>query len=253
MKKLFLIALLLGMSTTICHSQVKISVQGGTGLTGITKSKNYNADFGYRFGVDFNFPINQTWSIQTGLQLLNRSYSFKDNMSHKVNLSFVTGIKELRYHLFLDSKINALYLQIPIKTAIYFPVSNQCGIRFSIGPYIAYGIGGKINNASRLDTYITHTRALFDNGSLLQTDESSENTFGNDGLKRIDLGINIGSDFRYKQFFFGISAEYGLLPINKECPEDLFNYAFELDQKVISPHNIGVEFHVGFCFSVGKR
>ena len=30
MKKHLLIALVLGLSTTICHSQVKISVQGGT-------------------------------------------------------------------------------------------------------------------------------------------------------------------------------------------------------------------------------
>ena len=50
MKKQLLIALLLGLSTTICHSQVKINVQGGTGLTGITKNENYNANFGYRFG-----------------------------------------------------------------------------------------------------------------------------------------------------------------------------------------------------------
>ena len=48
MKKQLLIALLLGLSTTICHSQVKINVQGGTGLTGITKNENYNANFGYR-------------------------------------------------------------------------------------------------------------------------------------------------------------------------------------------------------------
>ena len=51
MKKHLLIALVLGLSTTICHSQVKISVQGGTGLTGITQNENYNANFGYRFGV----------------------------------------------------------------------------------------------------------------------------------------------------------------------------------------------------------
>ena len=44
MKKHLLIALVLGLSTTICHSQVKISVQGGTGLTGITQNENYNAD-----------------------------------------------------------------------------------------------------------------------------------------------------------------------------------------------------------------
>ena len=36
MKKHLLIALVLGLSTTICHSQVKISVQGGTGSVSYT-------------------------------------------------------------------------------------------------------------------------------------------------------------------------------------------------------------------------
>lgn len=252
MKRLFLLGVLLILSVSICYSQVEISVQGGAGLNGITKNENYNVDLGYRFGVGFNFPINPTWSIQTGVQFLNRNYSFKDNVSHEVTVAQATGIKDLRFHLFLDSKINALYLQIPIKTAIYLPVNNQCGIQFSAGPYIAYGVGGKMNNTSKLDIYITPTRSLYDVNSLLQTGESSEKTFGNDGLKRIDLGISIGTDFKYRQFFLGVSAEYGLFPINKEFPEDLFNYAFETNQRMTSPHNFGIELHVGYCFKSSK-
>ena len=34
--------------------------------------------FGYRFGVGVEFPIDKTWSMQTGLQLLNRSYSIDE-------------------------------------------------------------------------------------------------------------------------------------------------------------------------------
>ena len=43
MKKHVLLVLLLGLTTSFCYSQVKVSVQGGAGFSGITKDKNYKA------------------------------------------------------------------------------------------------------------------------------------------------------------------------------------------------------------------
>ena len=51
MKKQLLIALLLGLSTTICHSQVKINFQGCTVLTWIYKNENYNSNLVFCLGV----------------------------------------------------------------------------------------------------------------------------------------------------------------------------------------------------------
>ena len=45
----------------------------------------------------------------------------------------------------------------------------------------------------------------------------------NDGLKRLDIGLSLGVDFKYKQLFAGIGAEYGFLPIDKEFPKDIFH------------------------------
>ena len=130
MKKHLLIALVLGLSTTICHSQVKISVQGGTGLTGITQNENYNANFGYRFGVGVEFPIDKTWSMQTGLQFLNRSYSIDEGITA---LGTNEEGKQIYMVLGIDSKINGIYLQVPIKVAAYLPLNNNCGFQFKIG------------------------------------------------------------------------------------------------------------------------
>ncbi|MBV3637722.1 MULTISPECIES: hypothetical protein [Bacteroides] len=54
MKKHVLLVLFLSLVTSFCYSQVKVSVQGGAGFNGITKDKNYKADFGYRFGICFS-------------------------------------------------------------------------------------------------------------------------------------------------------------------------------------------------------
>ena len=69
----------------------------------------------------------------------------------------------------------------------------------------------------------------------------------NDGLKRLDIGLSLGVDFKYKQLFAGIGAEYGFLPIDKEFPKDIFKYSIQENQTLVSPRNIGIEFHVGFC------
>ena len=253
MKKQLLIALLLGLSTTICHSQVKINVQGGTGLTGITKNENYNANFGYRFGVGVELPIDKTLSMQTGLQFLNRSYSVDEGITA---LGTNEEGKQTYMVLGIDSKINGIYLQVPIKVAAYLPLNNNCGFQFSGGPYIAYGIGGK----SKVN-WILASQEKIDSDDLtsggdnrLMEGKTTHKTFDkNDGLKRLDIGLSLGVDFKYKQLFAGIGAEYGLLPIDKEFPKDLFKYSFQEDQTLVSPHNIGIEFHVGFCFNAGKR
>ena len=256
MKKHLLIALVLGLSTTICHSQVKISVQGGTGLTGITQNENYNANFGYRFGVGVEFPIDKTWSMQTGLQLLNRSYSIDEAVTA---LGITETGKQIYMGLGIDSKINGIYLQVPIKVAAYLPLNNNCGLQFSGGPYIALGIGGKsklnwvlaTNERYDDDDFITPSEG---NGATLVNGEATHKTFDkNEGLKCLDIGLSLGVDFKYKCLFAGIGAEYSLLPIDKEFPKDLFKYSFQEDQTLVSPHNIGIEFHVGFCFIAGKR
>ena len=101
------------------------------------------------------------------------------------------------------------------------------------------------------DDFITPSEG---NGATLVNGEATHKTFDkNDGLKRLDIGLSLGVDFKYKSFFAGIGAEYGFLPIDKEFPKDLFKYSIQENQTLVSPHNTGIEFHVGFCFSVGKR
>ncbi|WP_291528145.1 porin family protein [Bacteroides sp. UBA939] len=257
MKRLTVLALLLSITACICHSQVKISVQGGTGLTGITKNENYKANFGYRFGVGVEFPIDQTWSIQTGLQFLNRSYSFDEGV---MALGSNEEGEQTLIALYIDSKMNAIYLQVPIKVAAYLPLNDKCGLQFSAGPYIAYGVGGESYLKWLLVTQV-HPDPNVDisdlndspNRSSVRKGEQSHKTFTKDGgLKRLDIGLGLGVDFKYKRFFAGIGAEYGFLPIDKEFPKELFRYTLQEDQTLVSPRNIGIELHVGFCFSLGK-
>ena len=147
----------------------------------------------------------------------------------------------------LDSKTDALYLQVPIKIAAYLPLNDNCGLQLSAGPYIAYGVGDKNRLKWTLATQIFNQNDLsHDIGNSLEVYERNEE------LEQFDLGLSLGVDFKYKRFFAGIGAEYGFRPIGRELPKDITKYVFEGDETVVSPRNIGIELHVGFSFSTGK-
>lgn len=252
MKKRSLIAVLLSLCFIIGQAQTKISVQGGIGLNGITKNENYDVKMGYRFGIGVEFPFNPTWSLQTGVQLLNRNYGFDKGVEF-------TGINEegndIMAILGVDAKTNAIYIQVPIKVAAFLPINNNCGLQFSAGPYLAYGTGGKSSIDWKLVSAVrlpSGTELIPGGNTKLLEGYTQTNTFGKEGIKRIDLGLSLGLDFKYKDLFAGFGIEYGLLPIDKEFPDDVFKTILQQNEKLVSPHNYGIEIHVGYCLPLNK-
>ena len=58
--------------------------------------------------------------------------------------------------------------------------------------------------------------------------------------------------FKYKSFFVGGAVEYGLLPVSKEFLKNMFEDVFGENKITRSPHNFGMELHVGYCFNLWK-
>ncbi len=250
MKKHVLLVLLLGLTTSFCYSQVKVSVQGGAGFSGITKDKNYKADFGYRFGVGVEFPLARAWSLQTGLQLLNRKSSIDEDV---LETRQYEGETVLLYET-KKSKMSAVYLQLPVKMATYLPLNTDCGLQISAGPYIAYGIGGNIDGEMKRDPHWSGDSFVPEEIRNLAVHRGFHlETFNRDsGLKRLDIGLSVGVDFKYKSFFVGGAVEYGLLPVSKEFLKNMFEDVFGENKITRSPHNFGMELHVGYCFNLWK-
>ena len=121
MKKHILFALFLSLATSICYSQVKINVQGGAGINGITKEEVYKANFGYRFGVGVEIPLVRTWSLQTGLQFLNRKSTADESV---FGYTLYEG-EEVALYQKVKSTINAVYLQLPVKIATCLPIGKK--------------------------------------------------------------------------------------------------------------------------------
>ncbi|MBQ8520920.1 MAG: PorT family protein [Bacteroides sp.] len=231
--KMRLLSLLFLVCSICGYAQVKLTVQGGAGMSGITKAYDYSPKVGYRFGVGVELPFNSQWALQTGLQVLNRHYGideFYSNLVTEGNDRYVKGVD-------IDGSINAVYLQLPIKAVYVLPINGRSALRLGGGVYVAYGIAGETN--STVDWY---SSSYVTNGTLAGSSydtshtsyTTSFGTFSENGLKKFDMGLSLGLDYSYRNIFVGIGFEYGILSISKDFVEDATSIV-NGDVRTVSP------------------
>lgn len=245
MKKLVLPFFMLCVSLS-CFAQVKFNVQVGVNLTEMTQNEDYEPKISYRLGVGLEVPINKMWSFQSALLLLNRSFSFDKNASQVT--PFFDGYDRVYY--LTDSKVNALYLQLPLQVAVRIPLYKQCSLKLSAGPYLAYGIGGKswLRNAAVRGNSIYYENSDNQKVPVNNLRREEKSTFSVDGFDRFDLGLALGVNFEYRRFFAGVGFEYGLTPIREHMPKLILDYLRGNDCTMVSPHYRSFNACVGFSF-----
>ena len=103
---------------------------------------------------------------------------------------------------------NPYYLEVPVRVGYKYAVNDDFSLFGSVGPYIAVGLFGK-------------AKAKVD-GDYFDFDEiggnsASEDIFGDDGLKRFDLGLGLKAGVEFsKKYQIAISYDFGLVEVIKE-------------------------------------
>ena len=133
----------------------------------------------WHVGVIADIPLMQSLYVQTGLYLQNKGYKEKE------------GDYELT--------ANPMYLEIPVLASYRYNFGDAAQLQFNVGPYFAYGVGGKIKET--------------DDG-----DEDKWDCFGDKGAdwKRFDCGLQIGAGLTVaKHYYIGAAYEFGFSNIAK--------------------------------------
>lgn len=200
MKKvtLWLVMSVLSIWTAWSQTPVSWSVKAGVGIGNLMGGhvKSPEVKLAYKVGVGLDCPLQGHWSLQTGLSLVTKGTNY--TIVQKEDLS-------------AQAQVNAFYLELPLLLATHFSVARHTGIGIKVGPYGAWGVGGK-------------TKALGYNWtSLNKPDWNSHevvemNTFGSKdvGLRRFDYGVGAGLDVHYRRYLLGIEAQLGLSKLQKE-------------------------------------
>lgn len=189
MKKLALfVVLTLVTFVASAQSTINWSVKAGVGIANFTGSdvEDNKAKFGYKLGVGLECPFDQTWSLQTGLNLVS-----KGAKSDKYVEEGGEG----------QAKVNAMYLELPVMAAARFAVDNTTNIVISAGPYLGVGVGGK----SKVEAKSGGTKVTVE-----------EDTFGDDALRRFDFGLGIGVAAEFNRIVVGLDGQFGLNKLAKD-------------------------------------
>ena len=183
MKKVLLFsAALLIAGVTFGQSKPKFGILAGPNFSSATiKNLTENSGkettdllVGVRAGVTVDLPLADEFYIGTGLLFAGK------------------GGKNI---MGADMKANLSYLQLPINF-LFKPEVGAGSLNLGAGPYVAYGIGGKIK--TKVANVESKTDAFGDNG----------------GLKRFDAGLGLVAGYELKTgLYLGINADLGLVNI----------------------------------------
>lgn len=222
--KSLLILLLIGYG--IVYAQEDEPFQFGVKIGGNLYSTSMNVEdvadkklkVGYQVGLTAEYAFTENFYLQSGVFFVTKGVKIKGKTGNSEN--------EKSY----SQSINLQYLQLPLLATFKLEMDTDIKAYFGVGPYIAYGIGGKSNTTNR---YVDPTRA--DEGDNL-------NSFGDNRMKELDFGFKYNVGLEFEKFLFEWGYDFGLMNIerkNSKINSLLNNKHFK---------NKGISLSVGYKF-----
>ena len=175
MKKMMM-TLLMGVLAIASYAQARLDVHAGMSLANVTNS-DANLKVGYTVGLGVDYPIDELWAFQTGVNITSKGC--KDKMDGT------------------SMKVNPVYLDIPFLAALKMDICDGNKFVINAGPYLGIGLGGKIT--SEMDGIETSAKLFSKVGS---NDESIMN--------RCALGLQYGVGLELADtYLVNLTGQYG--------------------------------------------
>jgi len=194
---LIAVALLLGISLNAQDKPLTFGVKAGMNLAnfGGDGADGMDAKIGFNVGVTVDYALTQDLYLLTGLEFTMKGAKDKGSIS-MIDEDFEVVSFEGK------QTCNPMYLQVPIHLGYKLAIDDNTKIVLHAGPYLAYGVGGKVNTKG------TYTEA----GQAFSIDSDTD-FFGKDKFKRFDLGLGLGVGAEFGKIGVGLGYDFGLLNI----------------------------------------
>lgn len=171
-------------STEKANLPVTFGIRGGLNVASMSMKddSNYKSRAGFNAGVAVDFPIMESFYIQSGLYYTTKGFKFE------------YGYEGYEF----EDKLNIGYLEIPILASYRYNFNDANQLQFNFGPYFAYGLHGKVKEK---ETYRGRTY-----------EEDYDWYKDNDNTKRFDMGLQLGLGVTLaKHYYVGLAYEFGLI------------------------------------------
>jgi hypothetical protein len=165
-----------------------VNFQNINGKTYDNKDVNFKLKTGFNVGVNAEIPVAPEFYVQPGVLFSTKGAKDKDDDDIKVKLS---------------------YIEVPINF-LYKPELGAGKLLLGIGPYVAFGIGGKVSDAAGKE------RDIEFKSKVTQTEYLTAGA-PSPFLKRLDVGGNLLFGYELSSKISAqLNAQLGLVKINTE-------------------------------------
>lgn len=173
-------------STEKADGGVKFGIRAGLNLSNMSMSEDnvsvsLDSRASFHVGVIADIPLMQSLYVQTGLFLQDKGFKLEEDGET------LTG--------------KPMYLEIPVLASYRYNFSDAAQLQINVGPYFAYGLGGK---------------AKYEHNGM-SSDEDFFGSYDDDdtfGCKRFDCGLQFGAGMTFaSHYYIGFAYQLGLTNI----------------------------------------
>lgn len=180
-------------STEKSSESVRFGIRAGLNFATMTGDDVDDVDSrtAFHVGVIADIPLLKSLYIQSGVYLTQKGLKYNDELDNDI-----------------DGEVTAkpMYLEIPVLASYRYNFSDATQLQFNVGPYFAFGLGGKVK-----------AEASYENVSASE----EVDFFGDDddqlGGKRFDCGLQVGLGLTFaKHIYVGGAYEFGFTDAIKD-------------------------------------
>ena len=188
MKKIFAVALL-ALATFTMNAQdfkkFRFGPTAGLNISTMNLDWDHSSRVGFNVGalVEYNFTKN--FYVGSGLKFTQKGVKWN---------GIVNNIDDP------DLKCNPYYLEIPLNAAYRYSFNDKLSVFGEVGPYFAFGVGGKYKNGDSSWGYFGDEGEDF--MEMLTGEEIR--------AKRFDFGLGFAAGVEYAKFQLRVGYELGL-------------------------------------------
>lgn len=155
----------------------------------------------YKFGVAYEYEFDQHWTFSPGLMFYGKGWRTPDESVPCVDDEGNPLLDESGQQVYsiMSRSTSANYVEVPILFNYYFRLAESRYVVLSAGPYVAYGVAGKVKTKG--DGSRIGSEKLFYEG----------NTFSESGVHRFDAGIQVHVGYQLpSSLTIGLEGDFGL-------------------------------------------
>ncbi|MDR0295677.1 MAG: PorT family protein [Prevotellaceae bacterium] len=191
-KTLYLTAMAIVLTTSYAQAQFKIGARAGFSLTNLlVATEGTKMRPGFQVGVVGDYALSNAFSLQSGI--LYAMQGCKYNAKEGSYMDYHTEMKGT-YHL--------NYIQVPVH-AQYKIGLGGIKLLFQAGPYLGYGLGGKV----KIDVIVNGEKDDPINEKI-KMGSGKDNPY-----KAFDFGLGFGAGLQFGNLQAALGYQFGLIDL----------------------------------------